>query len=43
MAVYKCPQCGFEREARCKPKKCPTCDQQVTFEKKEESTKKDEK
>lgn len=41
MAVWQCPKCGLEREARCKPKKCPTCDEQVAFEKKEGGTKKD--
>lgn len=25
MAVWVCTQCGFEKEARCKPKKCPEC------------------
>jgi ABC-type ATPase with predicted acetyltransferase domain len=39
MAVWRCPQCAQEREARCKPKKCPTCDQQVVFEKKEQDPK----
>jgi len=36
MALWQCPQCGLEQEARCKPKKCPACDEQVTFEKKQE-------
>ena len=35
MATWKCPDCGYERDSRCKPKKCPDCDKQVTFEKKE--------
>ncbi len=35
MAVWKCPECGYERDSRCKPKKCPDCDKQVTFAKKE--------
>ncbi len=25
MALWKCEKCGFEKEGRCKPKKCPTC------------------
>jgi rubrerythrin len=33
MTTWRCPQCGYERDGRCKPKKCPTCDQQVPFEK----------
>jgi rubrerythrin len=37
MAIWKCPDCGYERDTRCKPKKCPTCDKQVTFAKKEEA------
>jgi rubrerythrin len=41
MSVWQCPQCGLEREARCKPKKCPTCNEQVVFEKKEEKEKSD--
>lgn len=35
MAVWTCPDCGNEREGRCKPKKCPTCDKPVEFKKKE--------
>ncbi len=35
MATWVCPECGYERDARCKPKKCPTCDKQVQFTKKE--------
>ncbi|MBT9172487.1 MAG: hypothetical protein DDT21_00870 [Syntrophomonadaceae bacterium] len=35
MAVWKCPQCGHEQEARCKPKKCPNCAEQGPFTKKE--------
>ena len=40
MAVWQCPKCGLEKEGRCKPKKCPTCEEQVTFAKKEENNKK---
>lgn len=36
MAVWTCPECGQEREARCRPKKCPTCDKPVEYKKKEE-------
>ena len=35
MAVFQCTSCGFEKEGRCKPKKCPQCEGQSTFEKKE--------
>ncbi len=34
MAVFKCTQCGFEKETRCKPKKCPQCEAKDSFEKK---------
>lgn len=33
MAVFKCSECGFEKEGRCKPRKCPECEGQSTFEK----------
>ncbi|QSQ08930.1 hypothetical protein H0A61_01283 [Koleobacter methoxysyntrophicus] len=33
MAVFKCKQCGFEKESRCKPRKCPECGARDTFEK----------
>ncbi|WP_091348818.1 RCKP-type rubredoxin-like domain-containing protein [Anaerobranca gottschalkii] len=33
MAVFKCSQCGYEKEGRCKPRKCPECEGQGTFEK----------
>ncbi|MHB1254748.1 MAG: RCKP-type rubredoxin-like domain-containing protein [Dethiobacteraceae bacterium] len=36
MAIWQCPQCGLEQEARCKPKKCPNCEEQVAFAKKED-------
>lgn len=26
MAVWKCEKCGTQREGRCKPKKCASCD-----------------
>lgn len=32
MAVFKCTACGYEKEGRCKPKKCPEC-QGTSFEK----------
>ena len=35
MAVFKCTECGHEKEARCKPQKCPKCEGRKTFEKKE--------
>ena len=25
MAVWVCSACGSEKEARCKPRKCPEC------------------
>jgi predicted Zn-ribbon and HTH transcriptional regulator len=37
MAKFKCKNCGFEEESRCKPNACPECDEFGTFEKKEES------
>ncbi len=40
MAVWQCPQCGYEQEARCKPKKCPNCAEQGPFIKKEDEKKK---
>ena len=35
MAKFKCGNCGFEKESRCKPRKCPKCGESKTFEKKE--------
>jgi rubrerythrin len=40
MAEWKCPDCGFSKDSRCKPKKCPTCDKPVAFEKREAPPKK---
>lgn len=25
MALWKCENCGWEKETRCKPKKCANC------------------
>ncbi|AVX21440.1 MULTISPECIES: RCKP-type rubredoxin-like domain-containing protein [Carboxydocella] len=36
MAVFQCTQCGYEKEGRCKPKKCPQCEGKDTFVKKEQ-------
>ena len=36
MASFKCSKCGYEKEARCKPQKCPQCGEKKTFEKAEE-------
>ncbi len=36
MAVFKCKVCGQEKEGRCKPKKCPECQSEGSFEKKEQ-------
>jgi rubrerythrin len=35
MAVFICSQCGYEKDTRCKPKKCPECQGENTFSKKE--------
>lgn len=34
MAVWNCEKCGHEKEGRCKPKKCPTCNEATNFVKK---------
>jgi rubrerythrin len=34
MADFKCSKCGFEKEAKCKPQKCPNCGEKKSFEKK---------
>ncbi|MFQ5736422.1 MAG: RCKP-type rubredoxin-like domain-containing protein [Thermodesulfobacteriota bacterium] len=26
MAVWKCEDCGYTKESRCKPRKCPQCE-----------------
>ncbi|HHT71923.1 MAG: rubredoxin [bacterium] len=41
MAVWKCGKCGFEKEGRCKPQKCPQCSEKGTFAKNEEGGKKE--
>lgn len=28
MAIWKCKNCGDEKDVRCKPKKCPVCNGQ---------------
>lgn len=43
MAVWTCPTCNFEKDSRCKPKKCPECDKAVEFAKKEEAPAKPKK
>ncbi|NPV71655.1 MAG: rubredoxin [Firmicutes bacterium] len=35
MAVWRCSGCGYEKDARCKPQKCPQCGGKGTFAKKE--------
>jgi rubrerythrin len=35
MASFKCSKCGFEKEGKCKPQKCPNCGEKKTFEKSE--------
>lgn len=39
MAVFVCSQCGYLKDTRCKPKKCPECANQ-TFIKQETPEKK---
>ncbi len=39
MADWVCKKCGYVRDSRCKPKKCPNCDSKDTFEKKGEKAK----
>jgi len=34
MAVWNCTKCNFEKESRCKPKKCPVCAEAESFVKK---------
>ena len=34
MAIWKC-SCGFTKEGRCKPQKCPQCQEKGNFEKTE--------
>lgn len=34
MATWKC-SCGFVKEGRCKPQKCPQCQEKGAFEKQE--------
>jgi len=33
MAIWKCSSCGYEKESRCKPKKCE-CGAKDSFQKK---------
>ncbi len=35
MAQWKCAKCGYSKESRCKPRKCPECEGRE-FEKDEE-------
>lgn len=39
MAVWTCSACGYTKEAKCKPRKCPECEEKDTFVKKEEAKK----
>ncbi len=34
MATWQCEKCGTEKEGRCKPRKCPTCNEATVFVKK---------
>ncbi len=40
MALWVCTKCGLERDARCKPRKCPQCEEKTEFEKKKDKGKK---
>jgi ABC-type ATPase with predicted acetyltransferase domain len=35
VAVWHCQHCGFEKDARCKPRNCPECGEKDAFKKKE--------
>nr|WP_246525165.1 acetate--CoA ligase family protein [Geomobilimonas luticola] len=35
MATWKCTTCGYTKEGRCKPQKCPQCQSKGNFEKAE--------
>lgn len=35
MANWKCSACGYTKEGRCKPQKCPQCQEKGKFEKEE--------
>jgi rubrerythrin len=43
MSVWTCPTCNYEKDSRCKPKKCPDCDKAVEFTKKDETAAKPKK
>lgn len=34
MAEWQCKSCGFSKEGRCKPQKCPQCQEKGSFDKK---------
>lgn len=36
MATWKCESCGYSKQTRCKPKKCPDCGCS-SFEKEEQA------
>ncbi|MGB9886393.1 MAG: RCKP-type rubredoxin-like domain-containing protein [Moorellales bacterium] len=38
LALWQCRRCGYEKEARCKPKKCPECGEKEGFERKPAGT-----
>lgn len=33
MANWKCGKCGYTKDSRCKPRKCPECEGKDGFEK----------
>jgi rubrerythrin len=35
ITTWKCKSCGFSKEGRCKPQKCPQCQRKGGFEKEE--------
>lgn len=38
MAIWVCTKCGYEKEGRCRPGKCPECGAtKESFAKKEEN------
>ncbi|HHL39360.1 MAG TPA: rubredoxin [Deltaproteobacteria bacterium] len=35
MATWKCGKCGYTKDSRCKPQKCPQCGEKGVFAKDE--------
>jgi len=36
MVIWNCEECGYEKEGRCKPEKCPECNDQTFLVKQEQ-------